>query len=313
MHPSQVGRYRLMLRLQAEWRAGLFPLLEAASSAVLAGLYRLDEILAVGRQSHVWLASDLDSGRQVVVKHVAWSYHEPLRYNRALAFSLRRSLKDEYSALRASTTDHLPRPLALITAPALVPAAEASPVLSQNEVFLVEEFIAGGTLTEIALKNWSSLASAQREAQVRVVVREFVTFWRRLHAAGWHYGDVSSNNVLLEPMGRVRVVDAGSAVPAKDAVVLTGFTPAFMTPRLYVAAREGQPVPGSPAAVLPPLAKIAHFALTRREPLNGLLPDTTDVVMASYSRACRAALEAMLAVDERPDTWQQACDRIDLW
>jgi serine/threonine protein kinase len=311
--PSETARRRLRLQLEAENRSALLPLLDAARGAILDSRFRLVEVLAVGRQSHVWLAQELPGQRQVVVKQVAWNFHEPLRYNRATAARLRQCLKTEHAVLQSCPTGHLPQPLALITASALVPAAQASPVLTNDEVFMVEEFIPGATLTQVALQTWPALPGVEREAQVRNVVREFVTFWEALRGAGWHYGDIGPSNLLLEETGRLRVVDAGSAVPAAEAVVLPGFAPAFTTPRLYGALREGQPVPGTLAAVLPPLAKLAHFALTRREPFNGANPDLADPALAPYSLACRSALAAMLDVDKRPDTWRTVRAQLERW
>jgi hypothetical protein len=82
------------------------------------------------------------------------------------------------------------------------------------------------------------------------------------------------------------VVDAGSAVPAAETLILPGFTPAFTTPNLFAAASASRPVAGSLASVLPLLAKVLHFALSRREPLNGQMPDLAEPALEPYSPLC---------------------------
>jgi hypothetical protein len=305
---------RLRLLLEAEGRPGLFPLLVEAAGAVLAGRFRLDELLAVGRQSYLFAATDLSLGGSVVVKQPALDYRNPLHYHRASVSRLRQALRTEYRVLEACGTGHLPRPVALLTEPAAVPAAAASPVLAAGEVFLVEEFIPGPTLTEAALTAWPALPAGEREAAARRLAGEFVDFWEALRGAGWHYGDVSAENLLLEEGGgRLRVVDAGSAVPAGAEVAGVGFTPGYTTPQLFAALACGLPVPGTLAAVGPPLAKVVHFALTRREPLNGALPDLDDPALDSYSPACRRALAALLDLDARPGDLPQAREALARW
>jgi hypothetical protein len=129
-----------------------------------------------------------------------------------------------------------------------------------------------------------------------------VDFWECLRESGWYYGDLSSDNLLVDPKtGGLRVVDGGSAVSAADAVVLPGFTPAFTTPQFFAAVSNGRPVVGSVASVLPLLGKILHFALTGREPLNGQIPDLAEPALDRYSPLCRLVLEFLLDLDVHPD------------
>jgi hypothetical protein len=250
----------------------------------------------------------------VVLKQPRFDYRRPVRYGLAETHLLRRTIRKEYEVLRADRQGVLPRPLALLVTASPIPAAAAAPALADNEVFVAEEYIRGLTLTELALRVWPARPPAEREAVASRLTAAFVAFWESLREGGWHYGDLSGDNLLVEgDTGRLRVVDGGSAVPAADRVVLPGFTPAFTTPRFYQAVSAGRPVAGSLASVLPLLGKVLHFALTRREPFNGLLPDLGEPALADYSPLCRLVLELLLGLDADPDRLANARLALAQW
>ncbi len=309
--PGRALRNRLVL--EAEGRPGLLPLLEEATGAVVAGRFKLTGLLAVGRQSYIFAAEDSEQGKVVVVKQCAFDYRNPLLYNRATAARLRQALRVEYEVLQACRTGHLPRPVVLVSSRSPVPAAQESPVLANDDVFLVEERIAGLTLTDAALSRWPALPPGQREAAAARVGADFSVFWDSLCAQGWHYGDVSPDNLLVEESGRLRVVDAGSAVPTGAQVLQAGYTPAYTTPQLFRRLREGRPVSSDLATVLPMLAKVLHFALTGREALNGKMPDLEDNALGAYSPLARQALEAMLFLDSTPAALPAAREAQERW
>jgi serine/threonine protein kinase len=312
--PDRTERDRLRLAMDADRLSGLLPLLDAAAGAVLAGRYRIEGVLAVGRQSQVFVARELAAQQEVVVKQANFDYRHPVRYGRAEVARLRAVLEREHDVLCACRTGHLPAPRELLRAPAIVPAAGESPLLADEEVFLVEERIIGRPLTRLALDDWPAHPPAWREEQVRRLTAEFVRFWESLHEAGWHYGDVSAGNCLVEQdTGRLRLVDAGSCVPATETVILPGFTPAFLTPALLAALSRHEPLPGTLASVLPAWAKVVHFALTRRQPFNGALPDLDDPLLSRCSEASRRALSALLALDGRPESLPEARSRLAEW
>ncbi len=304
---------RLRLSLEASGRGGLLPLLEEAVGVAVAGRFRLDGVLAAGRQCFVFGATDLATGRAVVVKQPCFDYRRPAEFGRDLVARMRRSLAGAAEVLRACTTGHLPEPIALVVAPAVVPSASESAALSEEETYLVEEHVWGRRFTEVALRVWPGVAPAEREDAARAIASAFVAFWEALHRGGWHYGDLNGENLLIEEGGRLRVLDGGAAVPAAGEVVLTALTPAFSTPNLHAAFRERRPVAGTLASVLPVLAKLLHFGLTRREGFNGRLPDRDHPALAEYSPACREALAACLALDARPGELAAARDALRRW
>jgi serine/threonine protein kinase len=269
--------------------------------------------LAVGRQSFVFAATDRDSGQGVVVKQPAFDYRKPLLYSRAAIHQARESLAREHDVLSACTTGHLPRPIALLTDRSPIPSAQESTVLRSEERFLVEERIDGQTLTRLALQDWPTLDPKLREVAARRIAREFLAFWESLRQNGWHYGDLGSDNLIVESAGGLRVVDGGSAVPAGERVILTGYTPAFTTPRLYEVLAHGRPVAGDLSTMLPALAKLLHFALTRKEPLNGAFPDLDSPALEAYSPGLRSTLAALLGLDTSPEQLPMARAALTRW
>jgi serine/threonine protein kinase len=306
-------RKRLRLWLETERCPDLLPLLDAAVGSRVDGRYRIDGLMAAGRQFFVWMATELSTGRYAVLKQARFDYRHPVRYGRSDVERLREAIRREYDVLWADKSGTLPRPLALLVTASPIPAAASAPSLARNEVFVVEEYVQGPTLGELSLRVWPDRPPAEREASISHLVADFVHFWEAMKSAGWYYGDVSCDNLLVESAGKLRVVDGGSAIPATNEVVLVGFTPAFTTPRIYAAAAAGRPLPGSLATILPLLGKVLHFALTRREPFNGHLPDLGEPALQDYSPLCRLVLELMTDVDHRPDRAEDAREALIRW
>lgn len=303
----------LRYQLEARQKQGLLDLLLPARGRVLAGRFAVGYPFAAGGQALLFEGHDLQSGHDVLIKQPFFDYRRPIQHGRREAAALRETLRVEHQVLNDCETGHLPRALALLQAPAVVPAAGDFLVL-REETFLVEERIRGITLEQSALTVWRNRPPAHQEAWARKVAREYLIFWESLRQKGHFYGDTSARNILFEEgTGRVRTVDAACVVPAAEAVYLREATPAFLTPGLYRAAQRGEPVPGDAASMLPVLARVLYFALTRREPLNGDLPDVDDGALTDFSEECRAALRTMLSVDHDHQRLSQALQVVRSW
>ena len=170
-------RLRHRLALTATSSSDLLPLLDAAVGAVLGGQYHIDSLLAAGSQFFVWSATVKSTRRTVVLKHARFDYRHPVRYGRADIERLRAAVRREEEVLWADVSRTLPLALSLFTADSPVPAAAASPHLAKDELFVVEEYVRGLTVTELALRVWPGFPPAQREAKVARFASEFVTFW----------------------------------------------------------------------------------------------------------------------------------------
>jgi serine/threonine protein kinase len=310
---EQDRRHRLRLSLEASRLPGLLSLLDAAAGSVLGGHYRIDCPLAVGSQFIVWMAMEISTERPIILKQGRFDYRHPVRYGRGEVNRNREAIRREYEVLWADRSGTLPRPLVLLVADSPVPAAAASPVLARDEVFVAQEYIRGLTITELALRVWPIRPAPDRERAVARLAEELLTFWEVLHAAGWFYGDMSADNLLVERSGRLRMVDAGNAVPVADQIILTGFTPAFTSPRIFAAATQGLTIPGTLASILPSFGKVLHFALTGHEQFNGHLPNLDDPILGDYSSHCRLVMEMLAEVDERPEKGRDARIAVARW
>src|SRR5688572_6981067 len=291
---------RLRLQLSAEGRPGLYDLLAEAKGAVIAERWTIADLLAIGRQSFVFTAEDGDG--LVAIKQPAFDYRRPIAYSRDDAARARARLKREHEVLEANRSRHMPEPIALSSAPPIAPAAKRSAVLGTEELFLVEELIEGATLSELGLSIWPGLRTIERERAAARIAREFIEFFRSLRSNGWFHPDISASNLIIEKSGALRVVDAGS-----------GFTPAFTTPLIYARWMAGEKPRADLSSVLPSLAKVLHFAMSKKEPLNGAYPDLMVLEKLGYSEPCIVALRTMLALDEDPSRIVDAEDALAAW
>jgi serine/threonine protein kinase len=289
-------------------------LLEEAIGSVVSERFRLVELLAVGRQSYVYLAHDAHSETERVMKLPSFDFRRPLLYGRREAAIIRDTIKTEYQVLRDCPAGFLPEAIALVEGPSPVPAAQDSVVLATGECGLVEELIRGSRLDLAALREWPQVPPERREDAARRVASGFVDFWRALESAGWIYTDISASNIMLQEIDESpRFVDGGSAVRASSEVIVTGYSPAFTTPRLYSKLVSGQPLPATLASFLPALAKVLHFALTRKEPHNGTLPDVECRELSAYTPDIEKVLSELLDLDEHPEGLAYALEVLGAW
>lgn len=301
------------MQLEARGQGGLLPLLREARGRELAGRFVVGEPFAAGGQALLFLATDRETGAEVLIKQAFFDYRRPILHGRREAAGRREALRVEHRVLTDGGSEYLPKTLAFLRAPALVPAAEDFLVL-REETYLVLERIRGVTLEQAALTVWPSSTMAQREGWARRVAGEYIRFWEGLRGRGYFYCDTNPKNILIEEgTGRVRVVDAACVVPAGERVVLSEAAPAFLTPRLWQAATQGEEVPGDASTMLPVLAKVLIFALTRVEQANGQLPSLAEPGLEACSEGCRDALRTMLLLEHEPARVRGALSLLRSW
>ncbi|MDC0720296.1 serine/threonine-protein kinase [Nannocystis bainbridge] len=177
------------------------------------GPYRLVRYLGAGGMGLVYEAVDDELGDRVALKTL--SRIDPWRLFR---------LKQEFRTLAGIRHDNLVRHEAL--------------VVEDGAWFLAMEYVAGTRLTD---------AVAADPALLRPVLAQLASGVRALHAAGVVHRDLKPANVLVEPGGRVVILDfglaesalAGEATPTGRA---PAGTPGYVAPEL---ARGVAPAPAS--------------------------------------------------------------------
>lgn len=310
---ERLERRKLELRFAARGRADLLPLLDQAVGARLADRYEIRAVLAAGAERFVFLAFDVCDRLPVVVKQPAFDYRRPEQATPQGVRRARQRLEDAWRLLESARGDGLPHGLAKLHAPHLVPVARRTAVWGPVETYVVEQRLDATPLRRLALEVWRDATTAQRESHCRSIAGQFVELWRALSDRGWLYTDVGPDNLALDRRGMLRLFDAGGAVEASAEVRGFPATPAFSTPQLGEVAAGRRTARGDLSLVLPSLAKLLHFLLTRVEPLNYLPPDLTHPRLADVAQVAVRCLADLLAVDAEPDRLSDALRSLDAW
>jgi serine/threonine protein kinase len=203
-------------------------LLRGIESRETMGRYALKEELARGATASVHLATDTETGREVVVKR----YHSARDGARVIA---------EARALQAVRSPRIVRLLHVDR--------------RDGEPFLVMERAAGG----------SARGPLPPERAVALVA-DLLEGLDALHAGGLVHGDVKCENLLVDADGRGLLADFGSARAIDPAATLTGGvvegTLATLAPEV---ARGGRP---SPASDVYGAAAVLYRLLTGEHPID---------------------------------------------
>ena len=212
------------------------------SPRLVAGRYRLGEVLGRGTMGTVWSAHDEVLGRPVAVKEVLL----PPGIPDAEADSLReRTLREA-------------RTIAALSHPNVVTLYDV--VREDAAPFVVMELVASRSLAELLL------AGALPAQQVIAVGAAVAAALQAAHAAGITHRDVKPGNVLMAHDGRIKLTDFGIARnPADQTLTATGLmlgSPAYIAPEIA----SGGPV--NPGADLWGLGATLFAAVEGRPPYD---------------------------------------------
>jgi serine/threonine protein kinase len=181
----------------------------------VAGRYRLDRNLSRGRIGEVWLAHDLELGRDVVLKRLA--------------------------AAGAAGFDRLwaeGRALARFSHPHVVTVHDRVRSKRRGAAsWLVMEYVPGGSLD--GRPPMSPSLAARLGAEIAGAVAA-------LHAEGIVHCDIKPGNIVVTGDGAAKLADFGAAYRVGDVETITpngpsSFTPAYAAPEVM----GGWPVPES--------------------------------------------------------------------
>jgi serine/threonine-protein kinase len=187
---------------------------------VLAGRYRLEEILGQGGSGIVFRAFDVVVNEGVAIKI--------LRPDRAIQRSWIKRLVREVKVARA------------IRHPNVCRVFEVSH--ADSYWFVIMELATGGTLRQL-LKTGSDFRStrAVRSRQDRLAdARAVCAGLSAIHAVGIVHRDVTPQNVLRMSDGRLMISDFGLAIADQDTTTLHGGTPNYMPPEALRGERSNQ-------------------------------------------------------------------------
>ena len=190
------------------------PLLEAR--AVFDG-YRIVRELHGSSRSHIYLAIDLESGEQVVIKIPSIDLRDDPVY-------LKRFMIEEWVARRIDS------------AHVLKPCRQSR---KRNYLYIVAEFIEGQTL-----KQWMLDNPKPDLETVRGIIEQIARGLQAFHRMEMIHQDIRPDNIMIDKTGTVKIIDFGSTrvngvaeadSPGKHSDILG--TPQYTAPELFFGKR----------------------------------------------------------------------------
>jgi hypothetical protein len=221
---------------------------------MLAGRYRLREVLGRGGMGTVWLASDEVLARDVAVKEIHW----PTQLGDTERDNLRqRAMREAQTAARL---DH----------PNI---ARVYDVIDDGRPWIVMQLIPYPSLRDVVLADGP--LPPQRAAQIGLGVLAAI---RAAHDAGVLHRDVKPGNILLGPDDHPVLTDFGMAI-ADGSPTLTASGLLIGSPS-YMAPERARGEPATPAADMWALGATLYAAVEGRPPFDreGALAVLTAVV-----------------------------------
>ncbi|MFJ5218350.1 serine/threonine-protein kinase [Streptomyces sp. NPDC088354] len=195
----------------------------SGSGSVVAGRYRLGDLIGSGGMGRVWEAQDVVLRRTVAIKELTLGAH----------------LAEEDRVLLQTRMQQEARAAARINHPGVVTVHDV--VEQDGRPWIVMELVDGRSLEEAVRKDGP--LPPREAARVGAAVLDAL---RAAHAAGVLHRDVKPANVLLARDGRVLLSDFGIAVVEGDAAITrTGELVGSVDYLAPERARGGRPGPES--------------------------------------------------------------------
>jgi serine/threonine protein kinase len=198
---------------------------------VLAGRYRLDDLVAEGGFAQVWRAYDTELQRIVAIK-----VPKPGRLESSENFMA--------EARRVARLKH----------PGTVPVHDVG--VEGDQCFIVSEFIEGGSLAEQIARTKPS------QDQVRRWLCEIADALEYAHIHGVIHRDIKPANILIDHHGRALLADFGIAQSAQKTGV---FAPSLGTLR-YMSPEQLEGKPATPQSDIYSLGVVLYECLTGKLP-----------------------------------------------
>jgi tRNA A-37 threonylcarbamoyl transferase component Bud32 len=264
---------------------------------MLAGRYRLEQVIGRGGMSTVYRATDQVLGRTVAVKVLlAALIDQDPNYGERFAREARAA--------------------AALASPSVVTVYDTG-IDAEGERYIVMEYVAGHSLAELLadgrpLEIARALAIAERVAEALRVA----------HAAGILHRDIKPANVMVADDGTVKVLDFGIA-RRLDGTTLTQAASVVGTAG-YMAPERALGKPGDARSDLYSLGCLLYAMLTGRPPFTGevpaallhqqvnVAPSPPSAIRTGISPGLDALVLEMLAKDPRarPPTAERVRDRL---
>ncbi|HEY5265600.1 MAG TPA: protein kinase [Acidimicrobiales bacterium] len=208
---------------------------------IIAGRYRILDLIGVGQTAEVYAAEDLSLHRRVVVK--------VLLADLAAHEDVRRAFRDHI--VRASTLSH----------PHLARVYDGGQ--ESGAIFMISEYLSGGSFEDVL--NARRKLSIDDSAKLG---RDVASALAYVHEQGFVLGSLSPSKLLFDDEGRVRVSDvalAGLATQYRERMTLDDAR--------YLSPEQAVGDPATPKSDVYALALILFEAVTGSAAFEGATPE----------------------------------------
>jgi beta-lactam-binding protein with PASTA domain/predicted Ser/Thr protein kinase len=201
------------------------------------GRYRLDRRLGSGGMADVWLAEDVELGRPVALKVL----HDRFAQDAQFVERFRRE------AAAAAGLMH----------PNVVGVFDRGQV--DDTYYIAMEYVEGSSLKTL-------IDRGLNVAQAIEITRQILAAESFAHAHGIVHRDIKPQNVIVDPAGRVRVLDFGIARAGASEITQTG---SVMGTAQYLSPEQAQGLDVAPSSDIYSTGVVLYEMLTGRVPFEG--------------------------------------------
>lgn len=171
-------------------------------------LYHIDHLIAEGGTARVYWGIDLRSGYPVAIKELKIRHFK------------NQIIRDKFKKVETQMYLYMRHP----NIPKLVDFIDMH---EQEQLYIVMEYIEGISLEKYIYEE-IGLIPEQKALPMFLDILDTVAY---LHRNGILHLDIKSNNVMIQPNGKIKLIDLGIASRMSEASESTGFgTPAYMPP-----------------------------------------------------------------------------------
>lgn len=178
------------------------------SNQPLMPLYYIDHLIAEGGTAKVYWGIDIRSGFPVAIKELK------IRHFKNTV------IREKFKNVETQLYLYMQHP----NIPRLVDFIDMH---EQEKLFIIMEFVQGKSLEQY-IYGEIGLIPEEKALPMFIDILDTVAY---LHNNGVLHLDIKSNNIMLQPNGKIKLLDMGIASRMSDASDSTGFgTPAYMPP-----------------------------------------------------------------------------------
>jgi serine/threonine protein phosphatase PrpC len=210
--------------------------------------YKIMSELHASSRSHVYLASDVETNEQVIIKTPSIDLSGDAAY-------LERFLMEEWIAKRIDSV-HVLKP--------------CRQTRKRNYLYVVTEFINGQTLAQWMIDNPKPSLEV-----VRGIIEQIAKGLRAFHKMDMLHQDLRPNNIMIDALGVVKIIDFGSTKVAGIAEISVATPPPhILGTAQYTAPEYFVGEEGTAGADLFSLGVIAYQMLTGKLPYGAEVAKT---------------------------------------